>query len=63
MKEHYPTIYDDVKHFVKKGQFILVGGTWVEMVYSVSRHFFKLFSENSGFIPSIVVYWDFSRIS
>lgn len=31
VKEYYPVIYDQIKKFVKNGQFILVGGTWVEM--------------------------------
>ncbi|CAH1787906.1 unnamed protein product, partial [Owenia fusiformis] len=31
MKEDYPSIYDDIKTYVARGQFIPVGGTWVEM--------------------------------
>ncbi|KAK6187507.1 hypothetical protein SNE40_005515 [Patella caerulea] len=31
VKQHYPSIYKDIQKFVKSGQFIPVGGTWVEM--------------------------------
>lgn len=31
VKENYPALYEKVKYFVAKGQFIPVGGTWVEM--------------------------------
>ncbi|CAL8356210.1 unnamed protein product [Lota lota] len=31
VKSWYPGLYDQIRHFVKKGQFIPVGGTWVEM--------------------------------
>ena len=30
VKEHYPEIYEDVKHFVKNGQWEITGNTWVE---------------------------------
>ncbi|KAJ0069635.1 hypothetical protein NL108_011564, partial [Boleophthalmus pectinirostris] len=31
VKSWYPGLYAEIQHFVKKGQFIPVGGTWVEM--------------------------------
>ncbi|KAL4232509.1 hypothetical protein ACF0H5_007201 [Mactra antiquata] len=31
IKERYPSLYEDIKKFVKEGRFIPVGGTWVEM--------------------------------
>ncbi|XP_063403459.1 alpha-mannosidase 2C1-like [Mytilus trossulus] len=31
VKEHYPKLYQKIKQLVKSGQFIPVGGTWVEM--------------------------------
>ncbi|XP_059170192.1 alpha-mannosidase 2C1-like [Physella acuta] len=31
VKEHYPSIWKDICKFVHKGQFVPVGGTWVEM--------------------------------
>ncbi|KAK0052625.1 alpha-mannosidase 2C1-like isoform X1 [Biomphalaria pfeifferi] len=31
VKENYPSIWKDICHYVHKGQFIPVGGTWVEM--------------------------------
>ncbi|XP_054706199.1 LOW QUALITY PROTEIN: alpha-mannosidase 2C1-like [Uloborus diversus] len=31
VKENYPALYEKVKYFVAKGQFVPVGGTWVEM--------------------------------
>ncbi|KAK7493075.1 hypothetical protein BaRGS_00015596 [Batillaria attramentaria] len=31
VKEQYPSLYQDICKFVKLGQFIPVGGTWVEM--------------------------------
>ncbi|BFZ09579.1 hypothetical protein BsWGS_12618 [Bradybaena similaris] len=31
VKEHYPELWKDVCKFVQKGQFVPVGGTWVEM--------------------------------
>ncbi|XP_064169237.1 alpha-mannosidase 2C1 [Anguilla rostrata] len=31
VKSWYPGLYSQIKHFVQKGQFIPVGGTWVEM--------------------------------
>lgn len=30
VKEHYPEIYEDVKRFVKNGQWEITGNTWVE---------------------------------
>ncbi|PFX33378.1 Alpha-mannosidase 2C1 [Stylophora pistillata] len=33
VKIHYPTLFDEIKVFVSKGQFIPVGGTWVEMFW------------------------------
>jgi len=32
MKENYPSLYQQMKHFIVKGRFVPVGGTWVEMV-------------------------------
>lgn len=32
VKLHYPVLFEEVKVFAEKGQFIPVGGTWVEMV-------------------------------
>ncbi|KAI1904444.1 hypothetical protein AGOR_G00005710 [Albula goreensis] len=31
VKSWYPGLYSQIQHFVQKGQFIPVGGTWVEM--------------------------------
>ncbi|CAB3990286.1 alpha-mannosidase 2C1-like [Paramuricea clavata] len=31
VKNHYPYLYEDIKKFVKRGNFLPVGGTWVEM--------------------------------
>ncbi|XP_046852130.1 alpha-mannosidase 2C1-like isoform X2 [Xenia sp. Carnegie-2017] len=31
VKNHYPHLYADIKTFVKQGNFVPVGGTWVEM--------------------------------
>ncbi|XP_078370059.1 alpha-mannosidase 2C1-like isoform X2 [Oculina patagonica] len=31
VKIHYPSLFDEIKVFAAKGQFIPVGGTWVEM--------------------------------
>jgi len=31
VKIHYPALFEEIKVFVAKGQFIPVGGTWVEM--------------------------------
>lgn len=36
VKEYYPSIYQDICKFVNAGQFVPVGGTWVEMVTSFS---------------------------
>lgn len=35
VRSWYPGLYAQIQHFVAKGQFIPVGGTWVEMVRSV----------------------------
>lgn len=32
LKTWYPGLFSQIQHYVKKGQFIPVGGTWVEMV-------------------------------
>ena len=32
MKDRYPGLYTEIKKFVKSGQFVPVGGSWVEMV-------------------------------
>ena len=32
VKIHYPALFEEIKVFAAKGQFIPVGGTWVEMV-------------------------------
>lgn len=32
VQQHYPGLFKQIKKFVDKGQFIPVGGTWVEMV-------------------------------
>lgn len=32
VKDWYPGLFSQIQHFVKKGQFVPVGGTWVEMV-------------------------------
>lgn len=32
VKSWYPDLFSEIKHFVQKGRFIPVGGTWVEMV-------------------------------
>uniref|UniRef100_A0A673CTM3 alpha-mannosidase n=1 Tax=Sphaeramia orbicularis TaxID=375764 RepID=A0A673CTM3_9TELE len=31
VKKWYPGLFSQIQHFVKKGQFVPVGGTWVEM--------------------------------
>ncbi|XP_074643597.1 alpha-mannosidase 2C1-like isoform X2 [Tubulanus polymorphus] len=31
VKKHYPELYNQIKHYVKEGRFIPVGGAWVEM--------------------------------
>ncbi|CAG5119019.1 unnamed protein product [Candidula unifasciata] len=31
VKEHYPTLWQEICLFIQKGQFVPVGGTWVEM--------------------------------
>ncbi|XP_046577418.1 LOW QUALITY PROTEIN: alpha-mannosidase 2C1-like [Haliotis rubra] len=31
IKDHYPSLYSKIQHFVKAGRFIPVGGSWVEM--------------------------------
>ena len=37
VKLHYPALFDEIKVFVAKGQFLPVGGTWVEMVRQTAR--------------------------
>ncbi len=32
VKEHYPTLFSEMAAYIKKGRFVPVGGTWVEMV-------------------------------
>ena len=32
VKIHYPTLFEELKTYAAKGQFLPVGGTWVEMV-------------------------------
>jgi alpha-mannosidase len=32
VRENYPQLWTQIKSMVKKGQWILLGGTWVEMV-------------------------------
>lgn len=32
VKSWYPGLFSKIQHYVKKGQFVPVGGTWVEMV-------------------------------
>ncbi len=32
VKSWYPGLFSQIQDYVKKGQFIPVGGTWVEMV-------------------------------
>lgn len=46
VKSWYPDLFTEIKHFVQKGRFIPVGGTWVEMVrlilvliFSFNHHF------------------------
>ena len=36
VKEQYPSLYKDICKFVANGQFVPVGGTWVEMVSVLS---------------------------
>ncbi|XP_064627602.1 alpha-mannosidase 2C1-like isoform X2 [Lineus longissimus] len=31
VKQHYPSLFEDIRKFVREGRFIPVGGTWVEM--------------------------------
>lgn len=32
VKSWYPGLFSRIQHYVKKGQFVPVGGVWVEMV-------------------------------
>lgn len=48
VKNWYPSLFSEIKQFVQKGQFIPVGGTWVEMVgwkYTTQGFFIALCSE------------------
>ncbi|ELU16163.1 hypothetical protein CAPTEDRAFT_182455 [Capitella teleta] len=31
VKSHYPSLYNEIRHYVKQGRFIPVGGCWIEM--------------------------------
>lgn len=37
VKENYPSLFERIQHYAKKGQFIPVGGTWVEMDGNLPR--------------------------
>uniref|UniRef100_A0A673CVP3 alpha-mannosidase n=1 Tax=Sphaeramia orbicularis TaxID=375764 RepID=A0A673CVP3_9TELE len=37
VKKWYPGLFSQIQHFVKKGQFVPVGGTWVEMINKANR--------------------------
>ena len=62
LKDDYPELFQEIKKFVKKGQFIPIGGTWVEMDgnlpsgESFVRQFYygqKFFKEEFGEISKI----------
>lgn len=38
VKQYYPSLYTEIKHYVKLGRFIPVGGTWVEMDGNIPRY-------------------------
>ncbi|KAM7301306.1 integrin alpha-4 [Ixodes scapularis] len=37
IKEDYPSLFERIQHYARKGQFIPVGGTWVEMDGNLPR--------------------------
>lgn len=41
VKSWYPGLFSQIQHFVKRGQFVPVGGTWVEMVKKEERHLYQ----------------------
>nr|XP_058950702.1 alpha-mannosidase 2C1-like [Pocillopora verrucosa] len=53
VKIHYPTLFEEIKLFVAKGQFIPVGGTWVEMDGNIPS--------GESFIRQFLVGQDFHR--
>jgi len=42
VKQHYPSLYEEMKHFISLGRFIPVGGTWVEMDGNIPRFIYAL---------------------
>jgi len=44
-KENYPSLYQQIKHYVAEGRFIPVGGTWVEMVIIMFSAVFLLIAQ------------------
>lgn len=38
IKEDYPSLFERIQHYARKGQFIPVGGTWVEMDGNLPRY-------------------------
>lgn len=55
VKVHYPSLFDEIKVFAAKGQFIPVGGTWVEMVSGLLRKQPKLSMLMAEYLVCIVV--------
>ena len=52
VKEHYPSLFDDIKEMVKSKQFLPVGGTWVEMV-SILRHIYTVLMYSTYYFKAI----------
>lgn len=40
IKQHYPSLYEKMKVYIKQGRFIPVGGTWIEMDGNIPRYVF-----------------------
>lgn len=57
VKEYYPSIYQDICKFVNAGQFVPVGGTWVEMVTSFSFVIMILLNQFTTFYVASVICW------
>ena len=48
VKEFYPSLYQEIKDYVKLGRFIPVGGTWVEMDGNIPRYYYLIDLIESG---------------
>lgn len=64
VEEHYPLLFEELKKYVKTGQFIPIGGTWVEMDCNVPsgeslvRQFLygqRYYKKHFGVLP--IVFW------